>query len=157
METTDSLIEANTRFYRAFELFDIEEMNELWDKELAVTCIHPGWPLIQGRKEILQSWTNIFNNTMVMQFTITESSIKIEGEWGWIVCTESLRSVVNGKVNEEFSERLRLSNKRTKYIAGKELALDFIQGSPNKYFGAPGGVLFTKRSLLIKTNQKWLF
>ena len=33
METTDSLIEANTRFYRAFELFDIEEMNELWDKE----------------------------------------------------------------------------------------------------------------------------
>jgi|TARA_B100000530_G_scaffold336358_1_gene290838 ketosteroid isomerase-like protein len=100
METTDSLIEANTRFYRAFELFDIEEMNELWDKELAVTCIHPGWPLIQGRSEILQSWINIFNNTMVMQFTITESSIKIEGEWGWIVCTESLRSVVNGKVNE---------------------------------------------------------
>ncbi|MBS95662.1 MAG: nuclear transport factor 2 family protein [SAR202 cluster bacterium] len=100
METTDSLIEANTRFYRAFELFDIEEMNELWDKELAVTCIHPGWPLIQGRKEILQSWINIFNNTMVMQFTIIESSITIEGEWGWIVCTESLRSVVNGKVNE---------------------------------------------------------
>lgn len=100
METTDSLIEANTRFYRAFELFDIEEMNELWDKELAVTCIHPGWPLIQGRSEILQSWINIFNNTMVMQFTITESSITIEGEWGWIVCTESLRSVVNGKVNE---------------------------------------------------------
>tara|TARA_B100001741_G_C16139674_1_gene408389 strand:+ start:177 stop:563 length:387 start_codon:yes stop_codon:yes gene_type:complete len=100
METTDSLIEANTRFYRAFELFDIEEMNELWDKDLAVTCIHPGWPLIQGRSEILQSWINIFNNTMVMQFTITESSIKIEGEWGWIVCTESLRSVVNGKVNE---------------------------------------------------------
>ena len=100
METTDSLIEANTRFYRAFELFDIEEMNELWDKELAVTCIHPGWPLIQRRSEILKSWINIFNNTMVMQFTITESSIKIEGEWGWIVCTESLRSVVNGKVNE---------------------------------------------------------
>ncbi|MBT7558001.1 glycosyltransferase family 2 protein, partial [Candidatus Woesearchaeota archaeon] len=44
---------------------------------------------------------------------------------------------INGKVNEEFSERLRLGNKRTKYIAGKELALDFIQGSPNKYFGAP--------------------
>ena len=100
MEKTDSLIDANTRFYRAFELFVIEEMNELWDKDLAVTCIHPGWPLIQGRSEILQSWINIFNNTMVMQFTITESSIKIEGEWGWIVCTESLRSVVNGKVNE---------------------------------------------------------
>ena len=100
METTDSLIDANTRFYRAFELFDIEEMNELWDKDLAVTCIHPGWPLIQGRSEILQSWINIFNNTMVMQFTISESSIKIEGDWGWIVCTESLRSVVNGKVNE---------------------------------------------------------
>jgi glycosyltransferase involved in cell wall biosynthesis len=59
---------------------------------------------------------------------------------------------INGKVNEEFSERLRLANKRTKYIVGKELALDFIQGSPNKYFGAPGGVLFTKRSLLLKSG-----
>lgn len=59
---------------------------------------------------------------------------------------------INGKVNEEFSERLRLGNKRTKYIAGKELALDFIQGSPNKYYGAPGGILFTKRSILIQSG-----
>jgi ketosteroid isomerase-like protein len=100
MEQTDSIIEANTRFYRAFELFDIEDMSEIWDKEQEVTCIHPGWPLIQGRKEVLQSWINIFNNTMVMQFTITESSIKIEGDWAWIICKEYLRSVVNGKVNE---------------------------------------------------------
>jgi ketosteroid isomerase-like protein len=100
MEQTDSIIEANTRFYRAFELFDIEDMSEIWDKEEGITCIHPGWPLIQGRKEVLQSWINIFNNTMVMQFTITESSIKIEGDWAWIICKEYLRSVVNGKVNE---------------------------------------------------------
>jgi len=100
MEQTDSIIEANTRFYRAFELFDIEDMSEIWDKEQEITCIHPGWPLIQGRKEVLQSWINIFNNTMVMQFTITESSIKIEGDWAWIICKEYLRSVVNGKVNE---------------------------------------------------------
>ena len=53
---------------------------------------------------------------------------------------------INGKVNEEFSERLRLGNKRTKYIAGKELALDFIQGSPNKYFGAPGGFCLQKEA-----------
>jgi len=59
---------------------------------------------------------------------------------------------INGKVNEEFSERLRLGNKRTKYIAGKELALDFIQGSPNKYYVAPGGILFTKRSILIQSG-----
>ena len=57
---------------------------------------------------------------------------------------------INGKVNEEFSERLRLGNKRTKYIAGKELALDFIQGSPNKYFGAPGGLLFVKKDTLMQ-------
>tara|TARA_B110000263_G_scaffold247009_1_gene258997 strand:+ start:1049 stop:1435 length:387 start_codon:yes stop_codon:yes gene_type:complete len=100
MEQTDSIIEANTRFYRAFELFDIEDMSEIWDKEEGITCIHPGWPLIQGRKEVLQSWINIFNNTMVMQFTITESLIKIEGDWAWIICEEYLRSVVNGKVNE---------------------------------------------------------
>ena len=125
MEQTDLIIEANTGFYRAFELFDIEDMSEIWDKEEGITCIHPGWPLIQGRKEVLQSWINIFNNTMVMQFTITESSIKIEGDWAWIICKEYLRSVVNGKVNEGRVEATNIFRR-----GGKTWYLVHHHGSP---------------------------
>jgi hypothetical protein len=57
---------------------------------------------------------------------------------------------INGNINKEFSNRLKLSNKRPRYIDGKKLALDSIAGSPNKYFSAPGGVLFIKKDILIK-------
>lgn len=91
---------ANQLFYRAFETLDLGQMSGVWDDEHAVTCVHPGWPLIQGRDEVMRSWDNIFNNTMVMQFTITEGTVHIEDNSAWVVCTENLRSVVDGRVSE---------------------------------------------------------
>jgi glycosyltransferase involved in cell wall biosynthesis len=57
---------------------------------------------------------------------------------------------INGNINQEFSNRLKFGNKRPRYIDGKKLALDRINGSPNKYLTAPGGVLFIKKDTLIQ-------
>jgi len=57
---------------------------------------------------------------------------------------------INGNINQEFSNRLKFGNKRPRYIDGKKLALDRINGSPNKYLAAPGGVLFIKKDTLIQ-------
>ena len=57
---------------------------------------------------------------------------------------------INGNINQEFSNRLKFGNKRPRYIDGKKLALDLINGSPNKYLAAPGGVLFIKKDTLIQ-------
>ena len=108
----EAVTAANQHFYRAFETLDIEQMRGAWDDQYEVTCVHPGWPLIQGRSEVIQSWASIFNNTMVMQFTITEESVHIEGSWAWVVCTESLRSVVDGRVNEGKIEATNIFRKR---------------------------------------------
>ena len=43
---------------------------------------------------------------------------------------------INGNINKEFSNRLKLGNRRPTYIDGKKLALDRIDGSPNKYLSA---------------------
>ena len=112
MTEHEAVTEANQRFYQAFEALDIEQMRGAWDEEYEVTCVHPGWPLINGRSEVLQSWVNIFNNTMVMQFTITESSVRIEGDWAWVICTEGLRSVVDSRVNEGKIEATNIFRKR---------------------------------------------
>ena len=116
---------ANQHFYRAFETLDIEQMRGAWDEEYEVTCVHPGWPLIQGRGEVIQSWASIFSNTMVMQFTITEASVHVEGIWAWVVCTESLRSVVDGRVNEGKIEATNIFRKR-----GERWMIVHHHGSP---------------------------
>ena len=116
---------ANQRFYRAFETLDIEQMRRVWDDEYEVTCVHPGWPLVQGTTEVMQSWASIFQNTMVMQFTITEGSLQIEGNWAWVVCTESLRSVVDGRVSEGKIEATNIFRKR-----GERWMIVHHHGSP---------------------------
>ena len=57
-----------------------------------------------------------------------------------------------GNINEELSERLKINNSRKKYLRGKELAMDFINGSPKKYFSAPGGILFVRKNIIMKTG-----
>ncbi len=42
------------------------------------------------------------------------------------------------------------ANNRPRYIEGKKVALDLVQGSPKKMFGAPGGILAVRKSLLLK-------
>ena len=116
---------ANQLFYRAFETLDIDQMSGVWDDQYEVTCVHPGWPLIQGRDEVIQSWASIFNNTMVMQFTITETSVHIDGDWAWVVCTESLRSVVDGRVNEAKIEATNIFSKH-----GERWMIIHHHGSP---------------------------
>ena len=116
---------ANQLFYRAFETLDIDQMSGVWDDQYEVTCVHPGWPLIQGRDEVIQSWASIFNNTMVMQFTITETSVHIDRDWAWVVCTESLRSVVDGRVNEAKIEATNIFSKH-----GKRWMIVHHHGSP---------------------------
>ena len=57
---------------------------------------------------------------------------------------------IDGNINKEFSNMLRLSNRRPRYIDGKSLALDYINNSTKKYFAAPGGILFIRKDILIK-------
>jgi glycosyltransferase involved in cell wall biosynthesis len=56
----------------------------------------------------------------------------------------------DGSIDEKVSYRLDVNNKRPMYINGKKLALDFITGNKNNFFSAPGGVMFTKRDILVK-------
>ena len=92
MAEEQAVVEANRAFYRAIESLENTVMEAVWDPDPSVTCVHPGWPLMSGRDKVLQSWYTIFDNTMVMQFTVTESSVLVAGDLAWVICTESLRS-----------------------------------------------------------------
>ena len=97
---TEAVKRANLAFYRAFESLDADEMEKVWAEDDAVKCVHPGWPMLQGRDAVMQSWARIFDNTTVMQFAITSVDPTVEGAWAWVTCTENLTSVVDGRVAE---------------------------------------------------------
>ena len=56
----------------------------------------------------------------------------------------------SGDINK--NSNLLLHNNRPRYKEGKQVALDFIQGSPKKMFSAPGGCLAIRKKLLLKYN-----
>jgi hypothetical protein len=48
------VVEANARFYRAFESLDLRQMDAVWSHADHVRCIHPGWCLLEGWEAVRQ-------------------------------------------------------------------------------------------------------
>ena len=57
---------------------------------------------------------------------------------------------INSSGNINLEKDYLKSNNRPRYSDGKKVALDFIQGSPQKMFGAPGEIFAIRKSLLLK-------
>jgi len=83
--------EANTRFYETLERGDFEELSSLWLDE-DVSCIHPGWPVLTGRGEVLRSYALIMANTDYIQFFLTDVKVSLAGDTALVTCTENILS-----------------------------------------------------------------
>ncbi len=71
--------EANTTFYETMERGDFEKLSGLWlDDE--ISCIHPGWPVLSGRGEVLRSYALIMANTEYIQFFLTDVKVNLAGD-----------------------------------------------------------------------------
>tara|TARA_B100000795_G_scaffold165683_1_gene124634 strand:- start:36 stop:980 length:945 start_codon:yes stop_codon:yes gene_type:complete len=57
---------------------------------------------------------------------------------------------INSSGNINVEKDYLKSNNRPRYSDGKKVALDFIQGSPQKMFSAPGEIFAIRKSLLLK-------
>ncbi len=62
MSDESDVLAANQAFYRAFASGDFEAMTDVWARGDGVACAHPGWRLLMGREEVLQSWQAILAN-----------------------------------------------------------------------------------------------
>ncbi|OEJ25739.1 DUF4440 domain-containing protein [Streptomyces agglomeratus] len=81
----------NTAFYEAVERGDFEELSAIWlDDE--ISCVHPGWPVLSGRGEVLRSYALIMANTEYIQFFLTDVKVTVLGDTALVVCTENTLS-----------------------------------------------------------------
>jgi len=98
-DADDEIVEANARFYRAFETLDLAEMDAVWLHGEHVKCVHPGWPLLTGWEAVRESWDTIFTNTEEMRFTLSNVSAAVGDDVAWVTCTENILSEVAGRVS----------------------------------------------------------
>lgn len=90
----DTAVEAaNAEFYAAFEAADLDRMSDLWadgSHAESVTCVHPGWPMLRGRSEVLRSWALIMANTPYIQFVLTDVRAEVLGDQAIVTCSEHI-------------------------------------------------------------------
>lgn len=93
----NDIIQVNNTFYRSFEKKDIEAMSSVWSQGTGSICIHPGWNILHGWKEIRASWEKIFQNTNYIEINPEIISIEIRNELAYIILVENVMQVATGK------------------------------------------------------------
>ncbi len=81
---------ANRSFYDAHEERNISAMSALWEHSARVVCVHPGWPILRGWDDVLQSWVGIFRGPGRNQFILTNEAIVVAGDVAWLTLDENL-------------------------------------------------------------------
>lgn len=92
--TQEEVLTANERFYVAFAERDREKMDGLWASGCPVVCIHPGWPPIRGRKEIIASWARIFEHDDSPRVRCEGPTASVFGDSAMVVCRERIGNTV---------------------------------------------------------------
>jgi ketosteroid isomerase-like protein len=86
---------ANTALYDAVEQADLDTLGDLWLDGAAaeeVSVVHPGWPVLNGRDEVLRSYALIMANTDYVQFFLTDVQVSVHGDSAVVSCTENILS-----------------------------------------------------------------
>ena len=83
---------ANAAFYLSFEQADVDAMAAVWDDEQpdALSCTHPGWAPLHGRRQVLRSWSAVMAGTGSIQFVLTDVQVFVEGDTAVVTCTENV-------------------------------------------------------------------
>jgi len=92
MTDTDAVLAANLEFYRAFTTRDAGAMEALWARTLPVACVHPGWPALVDRDEIVESWRSILANPGSPRIACYDEHVFVYGETALVVCEEELEA-----------------------------------------------------------------
>ena len=90
MSDEPAILFANEAFYVAFATRDITAMKALWVRAGPVSCIHPGWQLLQGRDEVIESWRAILGGSQAPRITCHDARAFVMGKVAYVVCYEDV-------------------------------------------------------------------
>jgi ketosteroid isomerase-like protein len=103
-------LDANEAFYRAFSARDVEAMSRIWAERHAVTCVHPGWDLLEGRDRVLASWRAILGSGNAPEVVCERAEAHLVGDVILVTCHEVIASgrlaVTNAFAREDGAWRM---------------------------------------------------
>jgi ketosteroid isomerase-like protein len=82
------VLEANQAFYRAFARRDAAEMDLLWAHHHPVACVHPGWDVLDGRADVMESWEAILDSENSPEVEVSLAQAHVLGEVAFVTCHE---------------------------------------------------------------------
>jgi len=86
---------ANQAFYDAVESSDLDGLEAVvltGPLAESVSVVHPGWPVLRGRREVMRSYALIMANTEYIQFFLTDVEVAVDGDVALVTCTENILS-----------------------------------------------------------------
>jgi len=89
MAQQEAVLFANEAFYLAFSSKDLAAMADIWATKVRVTCIHPGWPPLFGRDEVMESWEGIFAGD-TPQISCHGAQAHMYGDSATVLCYERI-------------------------------------------------------------------
>jgi len=90
MRDLDAVLAANESFYRAFVESDMAGMEALWAERVPVSCLHPGWPPLMDRDEVLESWRRILANPAQQGPSCRDPEVLLYGDMAMVLCYEEV-------------------------------------------------------------------
>jgi ketosteroid isomerase-like protein len=79
---------ANDAFYQAFAAADLTAMGDVWAEQPNVFCVHPGWPAITNRAEVMASWQEILTQAAPIPVSCVAPKVTVFGDVGLVCCYE---------------------------------------------------------------------
>jgi glycosyltransferase involved in cell wall biosynthesis len=136
--------------YKNIALIKFKENQFSWEdtQKVVVVCWNSG--VLHSKGEIIGHLS--YDDMLSLNCVDRMAKLFIENDKCVTAGPLPLSIDFEGNINEEFSEKLRINNSRKKYLSGKKLAMDCVSGNPKKYFSAPGGVLFVRKNIILKTG-----
>ena len=92
MDEEQAVLQVNEAFYDAFGNADFAAMVEAWAHDDDVACIHPGWNVLTGYHDVIESWRAILEGGTAPQILCHEARVFVHGDTALVTCNE----VVNG-------------------------------------------------------------
>ena len=89
MTEKDAVLAANAAYYRAFAAGDFDLMSRIWAAE-DVSCIHPGWPVLIGRREVLDSYAAILANPRQEALAYLGETVLLAEREARVFCIETV-------------------------------------------------------------------
>jgi ketosteroid isomerase-like protein len=96
--TDDAILAANAAYYRAFSTGDFAAMTGIWADD-GVSCIHPGWPALVGRDDILDSYRGILASRTRPRIAHQDDTVIVTGDEGRVLCVEIVEGAALAATN----------------------------------------------------------